>query len=544
MKKNYLKTGAALLAIMLALAGCGKSGDDAQTATNNYEPYGKFDSEVSLTAVKSMTSEKFADGDDISNNVWTRSYKDDLNVKVNYMWTVPESQYDQKLNITIASGDLPDAFTVSPKQYKELVAAGKVQDITEAFEKTATDNLRKVIDANPMAKEFNSIDGKMMGFSSVPSSYDAADLIWIRTDWLKKLGLEAPKTMDDLNNIILAFANNDPDGNGEKDTYGLAMCKMLESGIGGVQGYMAGYHAYLNMWYDRGDGKLVYGSVQPEMKEALLALQNLKKQGAINPEFGVKDTDKIQEDLGASKVGVSIGAMWQPNSGMKSVIELNENADWMPYGLVSIDDKTANTMVESSPKGYLIVREGFKYPEAVVKMLNLYVDRYIFPESLEISEKYAHGDGMEYFKYATFQMSYAKKNLDIVHQIRDALQTGDTSKLTPPIKKTYDQVDAYVNGGNRAMWSPAKISGPGGAFDIIDLEYVANDRIKQNAYYDMPTKTMSEKLSTLEKMQDEVFTKIILGDDISNFDKFVEDWMRLGGEQMTKEVNEWYDSKK
>jgi len=51
---------------------------------------------------------------------------------------------------------------------------------------------------------------------------------------------------------------------------------------------------------------------------------------------------------------------------------------------------------------------------------------------------------------------------------------------------------------------------------------------------------MSDKNATLTKMEYETFTKIIMGAaPIEEFDKFVENWYKLGGEQMTNEVNEW-----
>ncbi|MNR63926.1 hypothetical protein D3C85_1863950 [compost metagenome] len=55
---------------------------------------------------------------------------------------------------------------------------------------------------------------------------------------------------------------------------------------------------------------------------------------------------------------------------------------------------------------------------------------------------------------------------------------------------------------------------------------------------------MVERKSTLEKLQNEVFVKIILGDSIETFDKFVDDWKKLGGEQITTEVNDWYKASK
>ena len=60
-----------------------------------------------------------------------------------------------------------------------------------------------------------------------------------------------------------------------------------------------------------------------------------------------------------------------------------------------------------------------------------------------------------------------------------------------------------------------------------------------------PTETMTSRMSTLEDLQDEVFIKIILGEEsIDAFDKFVSDFYALGGEAITKDVNDWYASVK
>ena len=56
---------------------------------------------------------------------------------------------------------------------------------------------------------------------------------------------------------------------------------------------------------------------------------------------------------------------------------------------------------------------------------------------------------------------------------------------------------------------------------------------------------MTAKMGTLDSLRDEVFVKIIVGDyDISEFDKFVADWKKLGGDQISEEINTWYDSVK
>jgi putative aldouronate transport system substrate-binding protein len=84
------------------------------------------------------------------------------------------------------------------------------------------------------------------------------------------------------------------------------------------------------------------------------------------------------------------------------------------------------------------------------------------------------------------------------------------------------------------------VFGPEGSYSIIDYYNNKNLGI-YSEFQGAATPTMSQKMSSLKKMQDEAFTKIIMGQSpISAFDKFVEDWKKLGGDRITEEVNEWY----
>lgn len=62
-----------------------------------------------------------------------------------------------------------------------------------------------------------------MAIPSLESSIERSMYIWIRTDWLEKLGLQPPKTMEDVLTISAAFVEKEPDGNGKKDTFGLGI---------------------------------------------------------------------------------------------------------------------------------------------------------------------------------------------------------------------------------------------------------------------------------------------------------------------------------
>lgn len=104
-------------------------------------------------------------------------------------------------------------------------------------------------------------------------------------------------------------------------------------------------------------------------------------------------------------------------------------------------------------------------------------------------------------------------------------------------------MESFASGTDEgfALWGWERIYGPEGSMRIMG-QYEENDQLLYDKFFGAPTHTMVKHQSTLEMMQDEVFMKIILGDPIETFDKFVEDWYQLGGRQITKEVNEWYAS--
>jgi len=94
------------------------------------------------------------------------------------------------------------------------------------------------------------------------------------------------------------------------------------------------------------------------------------------------------------------------------------------------------------------------------------------------------------------------------------------------------------------MWGWERIYGAEGAYGVL-ADYQEAGLLQDEMFVGAPTETMTERMSTLEALQDEVFTKIILGEaPVDDFDKFVEDFYTLGGTEITAEVNEWYQSVK
>ena len=196
---------------------------------------------------------------------------------------VPSDSYGDKLNLSIASGDIPDVMIVDPTQLQQLTEAGAIEDLTPYIEKYANaDLLENWSQTEGVALQAATIDGKIMGIPNVQPQADAPIMAWVRQDWLDKLGLEGPETVDDVEAIAKAFIEQDPDGNGAADTYGLSGTLnpvQVPSNLHGFDAIFNAYGAFPKIFYKDAEGKIVYGSVQPEAKEALARLAAMYQAG-------------------------------------------------------------------------------------------------------------------------------------------------------------------------------------------------------------------------------------------------------------------------
>ena len=552
-KKNRLQSLTLLCAAgTLVLAACGNgNGNQAGSADNGTDTAAntviditaKYDPPVEVSAWRYTESTyKYENGDTIENNIYTRTYESDLGIKLKYDWTVPVEQFDQKLNVSIASGDLPDIMWLKNKQLTDLAENGMLYDLTDLFEKYASPLTKKIMLQDEASFNTAKINGRLMAIPRTSSAVDGLPILYVRTDWLSKLGLSEPKTMEEALAVSEAFTTQDPDGNGKADTFGLALTKtFLTDSHFGTSGYFAGYHVYPGKWVKDSSGQLAYGSVQPEVKTALKQLQDLYAKGMIDQEFGVKDRAKVTESVAGGKVGLFYGSMSAPLSVIQKNVDNDPNAEWKALPIVSADGDKATPIGIMPITTYYGVSKESKHPEAVIKLLNFGMQGY--DENAESNTEFGvNENNIPVYLYNLIAADPAKKNLNAHNNAIKAIEAKDPSTLSAEEKGYYDRIMAY-RGGDRSNWGTERVFGSPSSFDVID-QYVKDDNYIFDAFYGSPTATMVEKYATLQKMEEEVFTKIVMGQSVDNFDKFVDDWKKLGGDQITKEVNEWADKNK
>ena len=516
------------------------------------DPFGKYDPPITVHFVRStddtLDANFFSQYPDktMTDNLWTDLYRDELGIIVDYDWIVKGGdEYDQKLNIAIATGDIPEFLNVSPLQVKQLAEAGVIMPLEDIYEKYAAPLTKEILlETGTAPFDAATIDGHLYGLPCVDSTLMLADIIWIRMDWLEQLNLAVPTTMDELEAVIEAFCAADFDGNGVADTVGMGISKDLWGGLFGLRGFFNAYESFPGIWVEDADGNLVYGSTLPSTKDALAKLHELYEKGYIDPEFGVKDGGKVAESTTNDKCGILYGAQWNSIYPLQSSYDLT-GANWRAIPIVSATGSPVKAQTSVGTLSWTVVRSDVEHPEAVVKLFNMFLEKN-WGETNENGIYYAPLDSESIWKLSPVVPTKPDKNIDAFMQLEEARATGDTSKVTGEGYSILKKLEAFESGSEEgfAMWGWERIYGAGGAYGVL-ADYQEAGLLQDNLFVGAPTETMTERMSTLEDLQNEVFTKIILGEaPLDDFDKFVSDFYTLGGTDITAEVNEWYASVK
>lgn len=560
-RKKWMKMTAVLLGVSMVvpMAGCseqeqenpenGKTEMSAETEDENFDPMAKYEEPITVTTVVGLSDimqQLLGIQEDVdTNNSWYNGYKEDLGIKVENVWSVPGTQYEQKLNAAISADDLPDVFQVSQEQLKTLIDNGMAMDLTEVFEKYATDfTMQMMEDDGYVALDQCKVDGRLYALPNVSGNYDNVPIMWVRSDWMKQLGKEVPTTLEELENLALAFSNEDPDGNGQDDTYGIALTNQLyNDGLSSMTGIMEIFGAH-NGWVDV-DGKAEFGLIQPEVKNALESMHEWYENGILDQEFVAKDSNKVAEDIVAGKVGITFGGHANAFWPFPDAKKLNPDAEWRPFPIPGLDDNLPEVMVGSSAVTYYAVNANCEHPEAIVKMYNYFYQKDC-ALSPDYDEKYhitgdqtAHPDWA--MDWAVLKSFYPKQNLFIYNGVKSYLEGDESQMGNAWVSSNVEQITAYMEDPkeNAAWWSTYIWSGPEGAFSVVD-SYDKNNQRLQNLYIYGNTDGMAMYNVTLEQLIMETYTKIITGEkESSSFEDFVEEWKSLGGNQITQEVNDF-----
>lgn len=467
-------------------------------------------------------------GETLEDNRWTRLFEEKNGVVTSYKLIAQGGDYSQKLKLSIASGDLPDVFLISDKaDLKQLAEGGAIQEMGPIYDQYASPLLKSIVEAETK-KVFDPVtyDGKVFGIPAKMPSTNGYSHLWLREDWLEKLGLERPKTMEDVYNIAAAFAQQDPDGNGQADTFGLGLHKDF---LFAMKGLFWAYKAYPDFWYKDGSGQTVYGSVQPEMKQPLELLTRMYAEGLVDPEFGSKDEAKMLESVVSGKTGMIYAPHWTAYS-VEKTMDNDPNTKWIVVPLPTAGPDPITIPLSNATDGAYVVNKSFEHPEKLVEMLNVYAEA-LFGENADFNKYWADEDIDSIWTMSPVHVLEPTLDLKGHQDIKKALSDNTTDQLSGVAKGFYKTMQDGV-------WGMSMMFGPTDTpFAFVDATYP--DQVVWNEFEGAPTPTMATNWSSMNELLNTEFTAMIQGkkDIEDGFGELISNWNNLGGTNVLEEVN-------
>lgn len=507
-RKVSIKLAAIFLAMALVITACGGNTDSDSNSNSGSQESGDKPTEVTIMS-HFLTPTPPAKGNPVEKKI-----EELTNTKLNIQW-VSGNNYTDKLNVTLASGQMPDLLFINDPfspTFRKAVEQGAFWDIGEFIDDYP--NLKATI--SETAWELTKINGKNYTIPR-PRPAEADTFFIIRKDWLDQLGLDVPTTSDELYAVMEAFTKQDPDQNGKDDTIGFAgYVNPSDMGnMGAFEGIFTGAHS-LALWKDV-DGELVFTATLPEMREALEYLNNAYNDGLIPADFASLKVSQVKDMFKAGKAGIveeKAGSMQQYYDALVKINPELEFTDLYPLTNVNgVNPKGpgfagANAIPKSVPE------------EKVRKILEMY-DTWVTDEVFSL-----HRQGIE----------------GVHHTVENGEIVLNTEKLQADAIESYNQIvyvaDPYAssvkpNFPEEAQKLYAEIQDERAKTSVADVSI------------GLHSETAETYLPELKKDLQDMKTKVILGAaSLEDWDKFVEDLKNNANFiKMTEEMNEAYQNR-
>ena len=470
-------------------------------------------------------------GEPLTDNRWTRYFEDELNIVTEYQFNIPNAtDYNQQLILSMTSGDLPDIFLcMDLSTLKQLAEAGAIADMTTVYKENVNSTLRDVIEGDG-TDIYNAMifDGKLMAIPVKMPSTNGYNHCWVRQDWLDELNLDRPETMEDVYEITKAFKEHYP------DNIGMMLNEDYIAEMKGIFWAYGGTTAVRKYWQVLDDGTVGFSEVQPEMKGGLEFLQRLYNEGLVNQEFATEDIATAFEYVANNQCGIFFGPHWYGFRLESAESSMDDSANWVACGLPSgIEGEETKVYATNTFDGVWCVNAEFEHPEALVHLLNAYAEK-LFGENNDFENFFACPGNSSCWSASPVHVLDPETDLMPHLQMKEALENDAMDELTGVGKNYWD----YIQNGQTAyqyMFGPKD-----SCFEFVGETYP--DIVKWNAYYAAPTPTWADRWSSMEELIDTTYLSIITeNQDVdSTFDAMVEEWYSIGGEDVTKEVNDIY----
>lgn len=501
------------------------------------------------------TTDSLPAGLSVDNNQYTDYLLEKYNIKVVVDWTAANgNDYNQKVALCIASNTLPDAMVVNREYLVKAAKSGQLYDLTDLFQQMQSPQVKEVMDSTDgEAIRESSVDGRQYAIPATEVETGSIQTVSVRQDWLDECGLEAPKTLTDIENIAKVFMEKKPAGEDtiaiagpDKNTSLYPSFQDTGATTGGFEAVFSARDAYPGLFLKDESGNVSYGTDTAAVRETLELLADWYAKGYIDPEMGTRDS--TVELINSGKVGMFFGAWWVPGYGIGDAYRNEPDANWQSYPVLT-DDGKYNVRTGSVTSSYCVIRKDASedVAKAVIIMANaLLRDENTFDVSEQplnfwpIRTLMAPADECEYTYHELYNILDGKTTPEDYQGITSAYKL-----LASDVAVVKETVPGYESGRQLSV-SDFSMDNFGNFQRMYSL--LVGDRPYSTTPVDKKVKscifsqtpTMESKWANLLSMEKEMTMKVVTGkSDISAYDEFIENWMAEGGETILQEVAEY-----
>lgn len=428
---------------------------------------------------------------------------------------VPDNNYEDRLNTAFATNSLPDAVFLKNQatfiQFREAIQDGQFWEVGQYLDEF--ENLSKL---KQNVLDNTKIDGELYTlYQGRPLSRQG---IIYRKDWAENLGLEAPTTTDEFMEMVRAFTEDDPDGNGKDDTFGLTDRSDL---IYGAFKTVSSWFGTPNYWGGEKDGQLLPEFMFDEYVQTMDFFKEMHENGYINQDFPVTSKPDQQEFIKNGTAGVYVGAMSDVGSLHDDAIAINPDAQFDVHNYV--EGPSGEFGVWSIP-GYgnlvMFPKSSVESEEELKKILGFF-DQMMSPEVANYAYWGFEGEHYELVDGAAKVLDSDKNEREV--KPYQAIEIGEP--------ETNGRYLGYFDYEPKAKSEELFLE---------NEEHLINDPTVP-----LYSETYVKEGGTLQQIITDATYNYILGQiDKDGFDKAIEEWKSQGGDKIIEEYNASYEESK
>lgn len=441
--------------------------------------------------------------------------KEKTGVEYELKSTPPGSEPAEYINLMIASEDFPDILRPIGGVEQTLIDQGGALPLDDLLPEYAPNVWERIPEEAWNIVRSASPDGKIYYVPKVYLIPERAALL--RQDWLDAVGMDMPQTLDEYKEMLIAFRDQDPNGNGEQDElptsgreFGTWMDHLFAMfGVAMWEGYPE---------WDIYDGEINYAGTSENMKAAISFIRELYAEKLLDNE-----TFLNKGDVWTAKINNNLVGSW--------------------YHLPANLQERYAAMKSGAPDAYVVGMplpevEGF---EGFITQKSMGEPEWMIPVASE--DNAINALKLLDFFYDPANEDFVQYGIEgIQHEVVDGEKVLLPSSDDKPIAlgmlnlTTEESMDVRIENS----FSEDEQEMVKDIFEIskADARRIAGDGLPSTVYDGYPD-IQSHKLFQ------EYLTKIVIGEwSIDKFDEFVEQWYESGGEEVTQRVQEWYANTK